>query len=283
MAAKVPSRRLLRRLLALNRTSQPALQTTRTHDTRPLCPPGGRLSSRPSLSPLGSHPIRHSSTTANATSTAPHAHHGASSPSTSSNNDTTTPPPPPVPLPDITNHYTLFPSTLPHGPPPAPQARFHVPLEALRQEFLRTQAACHPDKHPAEPVRSKAAALSALVNTAYRTLADPLLRAQYLLQLTYGVDVTTEDNAAHPSDPETLMEILDAQERVEGAGAEDEVLGLKRDNDRRIEETVARLAAAFEWDDKDAAIKECVRLQFWRSLGDVLHAWEPGKEVRLVH
>src|SRR5256714_13565040 len=107
------------------------------------------------------------------------------------------------PLPDISNHYTLFPSTLPHGPPP--HGPFSIALAALRKEFLQVQSLYHPDKHPYEPAHSKARALSALINDAYKTLSYPLLRAQYLLQQNYGIDVTSEDNSTHASDAETLM------------------------------------------------------------------------------
>ena len=184
-------------------------------------------------------------------------------------------------LPDISNHYTLFPSTLPHGPPP--NGPFSISLPALRKEFLQIQSLYHPDKHPNEPAHSKALALSALINNAYKTLADPLLRAQYLLLQNYDINVMSEDNSTHASDSETLMEVMEAQERIEDAETQAQIDEIRVENAKRIEETVRALGEALEQGDAAAATRECVRLRYWRSLADGLHSWEPGKEVRLIH
>jgi molecular chaperone HscB len=187
----------------------------------------------------------------------------------------------PPSLPDITNHYTLFPTTLPAGPPP--KGPFTVSLPSLRKEFLQLQSLHHPDKYPNEPAHSKALALSALINTSYKTLSDPLLRAQYLLLTKYDIDVMSEDNSSHPTDQSTLMDVMDAQEAIEEATSREEIDVLVETNAARIEGTAERMAAAFENDDAEAAKNECVRLKYWRSLQDGLKDWEPGKEVRLIH
>jgi len=205
-------------------------------------------------------------------------------------------------LPDITNYYTLFPRTIPHGPPRAassipdssiitkgehPPASFHINQRELRQEFLKLQSLHHPDKFPAGSVAHRRAyALSTLLNNAYKTLSDPLLRAQYLLQELYDIDVMSEDNSAHPTDPETLMLVMEAQEELESAtneGGEVAVERLKADNRDRINETEKLLGAAFEAGDVDRAKNESVKLKYWRSLESGLGDWEPGKEVRLTH
>jgi molecular chaperone HscB len=189
---------------------------------------------------------------------------------------------PPPPIPDTTNYYTLFASTLPSGPPPA--GPFNIPLPALRREFLSLQSLHHPDKFPpSSPLHAQSRGLSALLNTAYRTLSSPLLRAQYLLQQQHDIDVTSEDNSINQSDQETLMEVMEAQEAVEEAANEEEIEALKRENQERTRETEERVAAAFEKGDIQEAKRETVRLKYWASLGQVLHEWEPGKEVRLVH
>jgi hypothetical protein len=112
--------------------------------------------------------------------------------------------------PDTTNHYTIFPETIPGGPPPG--APFQIPLPPLRREFLKLQALAHPDKFPSEPAKQRVEALSARINEAYGTLADPLRWAQYLLAEWHGIDMTTEDGAAkYEPDPETLMTVMDVQ------------------------------------------------------------------------
>ncbi|RMZ90836.1 hypothetical protein DV736_g1941, partial [Chaetothyriales sp. CBS 134916] len=187
-------------------------------------------------------------------------------------------------LPDTSTFYTLFPSTLPHGPPPQPSSSFAIDLPTLRREFLALQSRFHPDKYDASSTtHGRALVLSSLINNAYRTLSDPLLRAQYLLNLLYGIDVTSEDNSQFQIDQGTLMEVMDAQEAVEEAQSTDEVNRLKEENRQRMDEAIGKIGEAFEHDDQEEATRECVRLKYWRSLQQGLDDWEPGKEVRLVH
>ncbi|KIW99363.1 Fe-S protein assembly co-chaperone HscB [Rhinocladiella mackenziei CBS 650.93] len=211
-------------------------------------------------------------------STTPTRTRAQESQSTSSN----TPPAPS--LPDITTYYTLFPSTLPSGPPP--NGPFTIPHSALRREFLQLQAQHHPDKYTGSAVaHEKSHALSSLLNTAYKTLSDPLLRARYLLQHNYGIDIMSEDNNTHRgvTDQATLMEVMDAQEAIEEAETQGQIDALKAENRARISETEKRLGEAFEQEDVEAAKVECVRLNYWRSLQQGLDDWEPGKEVKLIH
>lgn len=213
-------------------------------------------------------------------------------------------------LPDVTNYYTLFPQTLPHGPPaPASNipnsssltnadgqndeqhAKFHIHPRELRKEFLQLQSQFHPDKYAnGSPAHQRAYALSTLLNNAYKTLSDPLARAQYLLHLQHDIDVTNEDNKAHPTDQETLMVVMEAQEELEGLevdmprqDAEAVVQKLKEENNTRIFETERALAEAFETGDVETARQETVRLNYWMSLRSGLNEWEPGKEIRLTH
>ncbi|KAI1968849.1 hypothetical protein LOZ53_006805 [Ophidiomyces ophidiicola] len=185
--------------------------------------------------------------------------------------------------PDISNHYTIFPRTLPQGLPPA--GPFNIPVPDLRREFLALQGVVHPDKYPTGRDKQRAEALSARINDAYRTLSDPLARAQYLLAYQHGIDVTSEDGAKeHPQDPETLMQVLEVQEAIEEAEDETTVLALKTENEGRIDDTVRVLGRAIDEGSIDEAVKECVRLRFWYSIRDVLREWAPGKtDVRLIH
>lgn len=192
-----------------------------------------------------------------------------------------------VGAPDVTNYYTIFPQTIPSGPPPA--SPFEISTGDLRREFLQLQGRVHPDKYPAGAAKQHAEALSARINEAHRTLADPLQRAQYLLREWHGIDVTAEDAASkHALDPQTLMEVMEVQETIEEVGAspeaEAEINALKSANDVRIGSCVGALGNAFDRGDVEAARKECVRLRFWYSVGEGLREWEPGRtEIRLVH
>ncbi|KAI2785863.1 hypothetical protein POX_h09625 [Penicillium oxalicum] len=192
-----------------------------------------------------------------------------------------------VGAPDTTNHYTIFPQTLPAGPPP--HSPFEVSVSDLRREFLQLQGAVHPDKYPSGAEKQRAEALSARINEAYRTLSDPLQRAQYLLREWHGIDVTAEDaSTKHALDAETLMEVMEVQETIEEVGAspeaEVEIEALKDENQDRIAGCVKALTEAFDRGDVEGARVECVKLRFWYSVGEGLREWEPGStEIRLVH
>lgn len=175
-------------------------------------------------------------------------------------------------------HYEFFPKTLPAGPPPS--GPFHIDVRELRREFLQLQAVAHPDRHPTQ-LKNRAEATSARINEAYKTLQNPLLRAQYLLSLR-GIDVA-EDETAKVEDPELLMEVLDTREEIENAGAEEELEELKRVNDERIEESEGILDRAFREDDMEAAKGEAVRLRYWVNIKESLDGWEKGKPIVLVH
>lgn len=175
-------------------------------------------------------------------------------------------------------HYEFFPQTLPQGPPPS--GAFPIDPRVLRKEFLQLQAVAHPDRHPSH-LKTRAEATSARINEAYKTLQNPLLRAQYLLSLR-GIDVA-EDETAKVDDPELLMEVLDTREEIEGAAEEEELDGLKKVNDERIAASEKVLDSAFKEDDLKGAKEEAVRLRYWVNIKESLDGWEKGKPVVLVH
>ncbi|KAF2729103.1 Co-chaperone Hsc20 [Polyplosphaeria fusca] len=195
--------------------------------------------------------------------------HYIPSPTPSRRNHTQPPP---------STHYHFFPNSLPSGPPP--QGRFAIDLSSLKKEFLQLQARAHPDRHPPEN-KNKAQALSARINEAYKTLQNPLLRAQYLLSLR-GIDIH-EDETAKVDDAELLMEVLEVRERIEEAESEEELVEMKDVNEKRIEESVRVLEEAFEGDDVEGATTEAVRLRYWVNIKESLDGWEKGKPVVLNH
>jgi molecular chaperone HscB len=68
---------------------------------------------------------------------------------------------------------------------------------ALEKQFYTMSRRLHPDRFAAKPVAEQEAALaqSSLLNDAYRTLKDPILRTQYLLKLE-GVELEEQSKAA---------------------------------------------------------------------------------------
>ncbi|KAI4596152.1 hypothetical protein KJ359_005657 [Pestalotiopsis sp. 9143b] len=176
-------------------------------------------------------------------------------------------------------HYDFFPQTLPTGPPP--RGPFSIDVRALRREFLALQGQAHPDLHP-PAMKSRAEATSARINEAFRTLANPLARAQYLLQLQHGLDVAA-DETAKVEDPELLMEVLEAREQIEEAGDEAELAPLREANSQRENESIALLEDAFASADLEAAVRECVKLRYWVNIRESIDNWERGKPVVLEH
>lgn len=175
-------------------------------------------------------------------------------------------------------YYDLFPESLAAGPPPA--GPFAIDVRGLRREFLQLQARAHPDLHGPEH-KGTAQASSAHLNEAFRTLADPLARAQYVLSLR-GVDVAG-DEEGKVADMELLAEVMEAREEIEEAGAEEELEGPRGVNDGRIAESVEALEGLFGGDDLEGAKREAVRLRYWVNIKQCLDEWEPGKPVELHH
>ncbi|RDW84458.1 hypothetical protein BP6252_02048 [Coleophoma cylindrospora] len=187
----------------------------------------------------------------------------------------------PTSAPKPQTHYELFPQTLPRGPPPS--GPFKIDVRALRREFLQLQAKAHPDRHAHEN-KTRAEATSAYINEAFKTLSNPLLRAQYLLSLR-GIDVA-EDEALKVDDEALLGMVLEAREEIEEAEHEEELEPLRKTNEERIEMCERRLEAAFAEQEEGGlqkAKEEAVRLRYWVNIRESLDAWEKGKPVVLVH
>tara|TARA_R110002003_G_scaffold206_22_gene15867 strand:- start:6649 stop:7260 length:612 start_codon:yes stop_codon:yes gene_type:complete len=175
-------------------------------------------------------------------------------------------------------HYDFFPNALPAGPPP--NAPFTIDLQALKREFLQLQARAHPDMHP-QIDKKRAEATSARINEAYKTLQNPLHRAQYLLSLK-GIEVA-EDETAKVEDAELLMEVLEAREQIEDAEREVDLIEMKHQNDQRIRDSEAVLEKAFKDEDIALAKSETVRLRYWINIKESIDNWEQGKPVVLQH
>lgn len=134
--------------------------------------------------------------------------------------------------------------------------------------------------HP-QADKKRAEALSARINEAYKTLQNPLLRAQYLLSLR-GIEVA-EDETAKVEDPELLMEVLDAREQIEEAESEEDLVEMKTANEERIRTSEEVLERAFREDDISGAKEEAVKLRYWVNIKESIDGWERGKPVVLQH
>ena len=118
------------------------------------------------------------------------------------------------------------------------------------------------------------------VNEAYKTLQDPLRRAQYLLSLQ-GIDV--EDESAKLEENELLMEVMEAREAVEEVENEEELVSLRAENNERIKASVTILEDLFARNDLETAAQEAIRLRYWMNIEESIQGWEKGKGGGVIH
>ncbi len=134
-----------------------------------------------------------------------------------------------APAPQAT-HFDLF------GLPP----RSTLDESELRRRFLAASRETHPDRfvgRPDDTVRTSLE-LSARVNRAYEVLSNPLLRAEYVLELSGGKSAA-EDKSV-PQDVLTWA-LMTREELEEGAGA-DRRAAIGADVRQRYDAQAARIA-----------------------------------------
>jgi molecular chaperone HscB len=69
---------------------------------------------------------------------------------------------------------------------------FDLDPAALRQKYLQVSRGVHPDHHGDSDDSATSLRLSAQLNEAHRVLADPVLRAEYLLELSGGAPASSD-------------------------------------------------------------------------------------------
>jgi molecular chaperone HscB len=99
--------------------------------------------------------------------------------------------------------------------------RLAIDGDELQRRFYALARRTHPDFHQAAPPAERAAVeeRAALVNAAYRTLRDPIARADYLVRLEEG-RATKEGSETRPKAPPALLaEMFEIQEALAEAKA----------------------------------------------------------------
>ena len=94
----------------------------------------------------------------------------------------------------------------------------NLSLDDLQQGFYSLSRELHPDRFMRQPEaeRQKALDMSSALNDAYRTLKDPIKRAQYLLTLE-GFDIGEQRSKdVHPELLEEVFELNMALEEMRG-------------------------------------------------------------------
>ncbi|KAJ7487602.1 hypothetical protein B0H11DRAFT_2014058 [Mycena galericulata] len=157
------------------------------------------------------------------------------------------------PVPPTVPFHDFF--ALPSRPNP-----FVVDPVLLKRRFREAQAVCHPDSWASKGQHKQdiAQSLSSRLNEAYTSLADPLRRAEYILEQN-GLPISEGDQL---DDIEFISEIMQVRESIDEAEDVDELSRIVDDNTAKIEETVGDLEKAVgsqEW----VRVKEgAVRLKY---------------------
>ncbi|MDE2358454.1 MAG: Fe-S protein assembly co-chaperone HscB [Betaproteobacteria bacterium] len=160
------------------------------------------------------------------------------------------------------NHFELF------GLP----LRFRIDVPALRRAYRDLQREVHPDRYAGGSEHEKRLALqaSARVNEAYRTLEDPVARAEYLLQLA-GIDATAETDTRLPIDFLTRqLERREAADEARSAHDERALAAILDDVRRESGALLADMEDVLAGDDREPARMRVRELRFLAKLDDDL-------------
>jgi molecular chaperone HscB len=149
--------------------------------------------------------------------------------------------------------------------------RIGIDVEALQRRFYELSRRWHPDFHSRATAAEQAAVLeaSARLNTAYRTLRDPIARIEYLVRLEEGRD-TKEGAVEKPqAPPQLLAEMFEIQEALAEARAagrlDDEMRATLAGRRERLVERFADIEAeltgptAARWDAGDRSALEAFK------------------------
>jgi molecular chaperone HscB len=144
----------------------------------------------------------------------------------------------------VTDYFELF------GIPRS----LNLSLDALQQRYYELSRQLHPDRFMQKPEaeRQRALDMSSALNDAYRTLKDPVKRAQYLLGLE-GFDIGEQRSKDVP--PELLEEVFElnmALEEMRGGddSARPQLEQAEKNFTKMLAETDQQLQSFFEQYDK---------------------------------
>ena len=154
--------------------------------------------------------------------------------------------------------------------------KLRIDIAALEKSFYAQSRRLHPDRFVSRPEAEQEEALrrSSLLNDAYRTLRDPVLRTEHLLELE-GIELEEQSKAATDAaratggekkqavPPELLEEVFELNMQLtemragKQMGEDDpelrrELESAKRNFDRKMDETQTELER--RWDEWDAAV-----------------------------
>ncbi|XP_016964965.1 iron-sulfur cluster co-chaperone protein HscB [Drosophila biarmipes] len=142
--------------------------------------------------------------------------------------------------------------------------KFSLESQKLTKSFRQLQTLVHPDKYNNKTSREQtnSADWSSLINKAYKTLATPIERGQYLLQLE-GEQMPQDNSALNK---EFLMAMMERNEEVEDAEDTKALDGLNAQLIKELEEMAQKLGALFEKKDLQGVKETLVEMKYLLSI-----------------
>ncbi len=139
-----------------------------------------------------------------------------------------------------------------------PPLKLSLDLADLEKRFHAASRRLHPDRFARASAAEQQAALdlSSVLNDAYRTLRDPLQRAEYVLKLS-GLNIGEQGNKDVPAD--LLEEVFDLNMALEDAGQQDEVNAARERFVQLRDEIDGQVLRLFAAHDAGAAVLEELR------------------------
>ena len=199
-----------------------------------------------------------------------------------------------VQAPDLTaDHYKVLGIT----------REFGIDLKAAEGRFRELSRAVHPDRFATADARARRFSMQRTVqlNEAWKTLRDPVRRAEYLLSLE-GWEIGSEAGASRPGAapaereripvPAALLgEVLELREELADArGARDDrrVLGLAIDVRGRLDAALTRVAEGLVSVDSppqragvlEGVAQQLLAIRYWRRFLDEVEVHEEAEQAR---
>jgi molecular chaperone HscB len=173
------------------------------------------------------------------------------------------------------------------------EGKFALDLEDLERRYKELTRLLHPDRFARADERARRASLqrSMQLNQAWRTLKDPVRRAEYLLSLA-GVEVAGEEGTSRrtlgggqvrlPVAPALLMEVLELREglaEARAAGDDARVAALAALVRGRREKALRAVATVFEQrsPDLEAIARDLVAVRYYDRFLDEVAVHEEAR------
>jgi molecular chaperone HscB len=170
--------------------------------------------------------------------------------------------------------------------------KLHLDTAALEKTFYALSRKLHPDRFASKPVAEQEAALaqSSLLNDAYRTLKDPILRTQYLLKLE-GVELEEQSKAATEAaranntqkkqivPPELLEEVFELNMQLQEMRAAKQMGDSDSDSDEEPELRRSLLAAKEAFDARMVETQAGLET-LWSAWDEAIDSGDPTAQTK---